>query len=90
MQKKFYSLFLVPCSLVLCLALVFLMSCGDDKEDPQPPPPPPSSSSFQNPPCINDCNNGKVLIRDLGLSISSDWKLKIEGEVEYNWTPYVL
>ena len=82
MQKKIYSLLLVPCSLALCLALVFLMSCGDDKGDPpQMQYFPPSDGGFQLPPSDT---NMRVHITGLGQNIDQDsWELKILGEVEY-------
>jgi len=83
MQKKIYSLLLVPCSLALCSVLVFLMSCGDDKDDSPPPPPPSSSSSFQHPPSKND---PRVHMIGIDTLFSSNWSLTVIGDVEYRKT----
>jgi len=80
MQKKIYSLLFVPCALALCLALGFLISCGDTggddggKEPAKPPVGPPV--------CTDGCDNAEVEIKDLGWDVGGGWDLTISGSVK--------
>jgi hypothetical protein len=80
MQKKIYPLFLVPCSLALCLVLFFLASCGggggggDDDGDK-------SSSSDTPYTPSSDNNDPRVEINGLNISVTG-WKLIVKGTVE--------
>jgi len=83
MQKKIYSLFHIPCLLVLCLALGFLTSCGDSGEEPSGtnttpnvPTPPPG-------PCGDACENPEILIHNLDWS-ANNWQLTVSGLVEFH------
>lgn len=82
MQKKIYPLFLVPCSLALCLALIFLMSCGGGGSNPDTNDS-SSSSGFTEPPCEGNCDDPRVSIADIDTSFNN-WKLIVKGVVGLN------
>ncbi|MCL1966916.1 MAG: hypothetical protein FWF67_03450 [Fibromonadales bacterium] len=78
MQKKIYSLFLVPCSLVLCLAVGLLMSCGDDTAEPAATPSSSSGGGYTQPPSYDKPN---VFIEDIDTATFIGWRLKVKGKV---------
>lgn len=89
MQKKNYSLFFVPCSLALCLALFFLMSCdsgGGTKNDP------PSSSSAKTQPTYSSGSNGDIVFKTIEVKFTGA-KAEVWGQVEltegYNDTRFI-
>jgi len=78
MQKKIYSLFLVPCFLVLCLALGLLMSCGDDNPGGATQDPSSSSGGYTPGPSKDD---PKIFIEDIDTATFIGWRLKVKGKV---------
>jgi len=78
MQKKTYPLYLVPCLLALCLALGFLMSCGDDTAAANNTT--TSSGSGQGPVLPPVDPNLNVVISDLDTSFRG-WTLLVKGRV---------
>jgi len=78
MQKKIYSLFFVPCSLVLFLALGLLMSCGDDPVTGPEATPSSSSGGYRPPDSYDD---PKIFIEDIDTATFIGWRLKVKGKV---------
>jgi len=83
MQKKIYPFYLVPCLLV-CLALGFLMSCGDDTSSTSNTPSGSSGGQQHEEPPSN--NRSDVVIADIDTSWRGVWKLLVTGRV-YLTTP---
>jgi len=81
MQKKIHSLLFIPCCLALCLALGFLMSCGDEGNDPVPAPTPPGPGPKPPVTCTDNCNTD-ILIINPSPNVAGDWKLTVDGRVE--------
>lgn len=85
MQKKIYSLLLVPCSLVACLALAFLVSCGDTgggstgQETPPPGPPPPSQTCKETNTCAKEIH---IILEEPAFTIEGDQKLFVKGRID--------
>jgi len=92
MQKKIYSLFLIPCALALCLTSFSLISCSDDGNGGGGGGGSSSSSFVDTKPPITNPNS-KLLIfiseddptngRVEAYFSGNSYELRIRGEVEY-------
>jgi len=92
MQKKIYSLLIVPC-LALCLALGFLVSCGDTGGGATPAPDPGTGSNVDKEnPCITDPSSCDPTIEikvnpNNDIIFTGDYELKITGSIELSIDP---